>query len=143
LYGEARRLDLPDLPGNQAQARHLAPQFGQRVGRHRLFLWGAQPLEPFRGCAQGWLEAADAEPCQGALDPVADARALADEFLALAARPLAVLLFQARESPPCCSVPARRAASRETLVSAAPCRADRSSPGDAHAKRQCCLDANG
>jgi hypothetical protein len=36
------------------------------------------------------LKAADAEAGEHALDPVADARAFADEVLALAARPLGV-----------------------------------------------------
>src|SRR6516165_7996003 len=95
---EARRLDLPDLLGEQAQSRHLAPQLGQRVRRYRLSLRRAQPLELLlRGCAQGRLEAADAEPCERALNSVANARALADEVLALAARPLGVFLLQAQD----------------------------------------------
>jgi len=91
---EARRLDLPDLLGKQAQSRHLAPQLGQRVRRYRLCLWSTQPLELLRGRAQGRFEAADAEPCERALDSVANARALADEVLALAARPLGVFLLR-------------------------------------------------
>src|SRR6516164_4280807 len=91
---EARRLDLPDLLGEQAQSRHLAPQLGQRVRRYRLSLRRAQPLELLRGRAQGRFEAADAEPCERALHSVANARALADQVLALAARPLG--LFRLR-----------------------------------------------
>src|SRR6516162_3842788 len=94
---EARRLDLPDLLGKQAQSRHLAPQLGQRVRRYRLCLWSTQPLELLRGRAQGRFEAADAAPCERALDSVANARALADEVLALAARPLGVFLLQTRD----------------------------------------------
>ena len=94
---EARRLDLPDLLGKQAQSRHLAPQLGQRVRRHRFSLWCAQPLELLRGRTQGCFEAADAEPCERAFNPVANARALADELFALAARPFGVFLFQARD----------------------------------------------
>src|SRR4029077_8760142 len=97
---EARPLDLPDLLGEQAQSRHLAPQFGQRVRRCRLSLRRAPPLELLRGCAQGRFEAADAEPCERALNSVANARALADEVLALAAPPPGVFLLQARRPRP-------------------------------------------
>ena len=93
----ARGLDLPDLLGEQAPAGDLAPQFGQGVGRHRRSFGCAQLLEPLCSGAQGRLEAADAETCQCALDPVANPRAFADQGLALAARPLSVLLFQARD----------------------------------------------
>src|ERR1700747_3032459 len=82
---EARRLDLPDLLGKQAQSRHLASQLGQRVRRHRFPLWCAQPLELLGGRMQGCFEAADAEPCKRAFNPVANARALADELFTLAA----------------------------------------------------------
>jgi hypothetical protein len=44
-----------------------------------------------------WFEAADSESCQRALDPIADARALADKVLAHATRPLGVLRFQTRD----------------------------------------------
>src|SRR5208282_1541261 len=94
---QARGLDLPDLLGEQAQSCHLAPQLGQGVGRHRLSLRRAQLLEPLRGRAQGRLEAADAKARERALDPVADPRAVADEVLALTARPLGVLLYTARD----------------------------------------------
>src|SRR6516164_7638315 len=94
---EARRLDLPDLLGKQAQSRHLASQLRQRVRRHRFPLWCAQPLELLRGRTQGCFEAADAEPCKRAFNPVANARALADELFAVAARPFGVFLFQARD----------------------------------------------
>src|ERR1700751_513242 len=81
--------DLPDLLGEQAQSRHLAPQLGPRVRRHRFPLWCAQPFELLRGRTQGCFEAADAEPCKRAFNPIANAHALADE---LAARPIASLL---------------------------------------------------
>jgi hypothetical protein len=65
-------------------------QLGQCVGRHRLSFWRAQPLQPLQIRTQVRLKAADAEAGERALDPVADARAFADEVLALAARPLGV-----------------------------------------------------
>jgi hypothetical protein len=77
---QARGLDLPDLVGEQAQPCPLAPQLGQCVRRHRIPFRRGPPLEPLRGRAQGRLEAADAEASERALDPVADARAFAEEF---------------------------------------------------------------
>src|SRR5271157_4373964 len=46
--------------------------------------------------AQLRVEAADAEPRQGGLQPVDDARALAGQFLELAVRPLGVLFRECR-----------------------------------------------
>src|SRR6516225_4277153 len=135
---EARRLDLPDLLGEQAQSRHLAPQLCQRVRRYRLSLRRAQPLELLRGCAQGRLEAADAEPCERALNSVANARALADEVLALAARPLGVFLLQARDRRhaavlPLAAQPAEKGSFQQCRIEPIGLR-----PADLHAKRQCC-----
>src|ERR1700751_6297832 len=102
---EARRLDLPDLLGKQAQSRHLASQLGQRGRRHRFPLWCAQPLELLRGRTQVGFEAADAEPCKRAFNPVANARALADELFALAAPPVGGFLFPGRGRLPASAVP--------------------------------------
>ena len=68
-----------------------------RCWAHRFALGRAQPFQPLCCRAQGRREAADAEPCERALDPIADARALTDQVLALAAGPLGVFLFQARD----------------------------------------------
>jgi hypothetical protein len=94
---QPRRFDLPDLLSEQTQPRQLAPQLSQCVLRHRFSLRCAQPLEPLRSYAQGRFEAADPKLGECALDPVPDARALADEVLALASWPLGVLRFLARD----------------------------------------------
>jgi hypothetical protein len=91
---QARRFDLSDPADNKAQARHVAAQLGQRVRRRRRTLRCAQCCEPLRHPAQGRLEAANPEPSQGALDPVDNAGALANQALALAVRPLGILLLE-------------------------------------------------
>ena len=53
--------------------------------------------QALRRRAQRRLEAADAEARQGALHPVHDAGALADQALALAVRPLGILLLEGRD----------------------------------------------
>ena len=92
---EARGFDLADLIVDQAQPGQVAAQLGQRVGRQRHALGRAQLLEPLGRLAQTRLEAANAQPSQRALHPVADARALADQGLPFTARPFGVLLREA------------------------------------------------
>src|SRR3954467_14021272 len=92
----ARRLDLRDLLPHEPQPGHVAAQLGERVRRQRRAFRRAQRRQALRGLAQGRLEAADAEAGQGALHPVHDPGALADQALALAARALGVLLLQRR-----------------------------------------------
>src|SRR5262249_60175473 len=89
---QARLLDLPYLLGNELFARHVALQFGERVGRDRLALGRAQVLQALRRLLELGIEAADAEPCQGCLDAVDDGGLLANEGLALAVGALGILL---------------------------------------------------
>jgi len=155
---QARGLDLPDLVGEQAQPCPLAPQLGQCVRRHRLAFpaWAAARAAA-RPCT-GSAEAADAEACECALDPVADARAFADKVLALAVRPLRLLLFQARDRRhaavvPLTAQPAEKAVFQQPRVepigfcpamfcAERRCRsADRASPGKAPASMPCARNA--
>ena len=92
---EARCLDIPDLLGKQAHRDISRRSSASTYGGIDSPLWSTQPLELLRGRAQGRFEAADAAPCERALNSVANARALADKGLALAARPLGVFLLQA------------------------------------------------
>ena len=94
---EARRLELRDLLPHEPQPRHVAAQLGERVRRQRRAFRRAQRRQALRGLAQGRLEAADAQAGQGALHPVHDPGALADEPLPLAARALGVLLLEGRD----------------------------------------------
>ena len=64
-------------------------------------LRGAQSLQPSAAWRKVRLEAADAEPRQGALDAVDNAGALADQTFSLAARPLGVFFLQGRDQRSC------------------------------------------
>ena len=94
---EARRLELRDLLPHEPQPRHVAAQLGERVRRQRRAFRRAQRRQALRRLAQGRLEAADAQAGQGALHPVHDPGALADQALPLAARALGVLLLEGRD----------------------------------------------
>ena len=108
---EARLLDLGDLAG-LAGPRHVASQLGERVRRQGHALRRTQRLQTPRRRAQGRPEAADAEARQAALirlmmrvrSPI---RLSAPGSGALASS------SSTSGSRPCCSGPARRAASRE------------------------------
>src|SRR6201993_5286386 len=84
-------LDLFDLADNKAQPRHVALQLNQGVWRQRHALRGVHSCQTFGGLAQGWFEVANAQPGQGGLNPVHNARAFAHQAVALAVRPLGVL----------------------------------------------------
>jgi hypothetical protein len=94
---ESRRFDLLDLVHHEAQPCHVASQLGQRVWRERHALRRAQRPEPLGCPAQRRLEAADAEAGQGALHPVHDAGALADQTRVLSVRALGILLLDCRD----------------------------------------------
>src|ERR1700756_5566973 len=83
-------LDLPDLADNKAQPRHVTLQLGQGVWRQRHALRGMHGCQTLGGLAQGWFEVADAQPGQGGLYPVHNARAFPHQAVALAVRPLGV-----------------------------------------------------
>src|SRR5438128_10337595 len=84
-------LDLPDLADNKAQPRHVALQLGHGIWRQRHALRGVHGCQTFGRLAQGWFEVANAQPDQGGLYPVHNARALPHQALALPIRPLGVL----------------------------------------------------
>jgi len=71
-------------------------QRGQRVGRQRPAFRGAELGQPVGRLAQPGLEAAEAEADERGLDAVGDARLLADQRLALAARLAGDLLGERR-----------------------------------------------
>jgi hypothetical protein len=52
----------------------------------------------FDGSAQGWFKVADAQPGQGGLYPVHNARAFPHQAVALAVRPLGVLFGNRRHA---------------------------------------------
>src|SRR5207245_5490254 len=92
-------LDLPDLADDEDQPRHIALQLGRDIWRQRQALRGVYrcktlcrppPPRRLRGGrpAQGRFEIANAQPGQGALHSVHNARALPDQALALPIRPL-------------------------------------------------------
>ena len=154
---QARGLDLPDLVGEQAQPCPLAPQLGLMCWHRLAFPVWAAARAAARPCT-GSAEAADAEACERALDPVADARAFADKVLALAALPLRLLLFQARDRRhaavvPLAAQPAENALFQQPRVepigfcpamfcAGRRCRsADRASPGKAPASMPCARNA--
>ena len=92
---ETHRFNLADLLANKAQPHHGAAQFGHRVGRQRGPLWCAQLAKPLCRFAQTRLEAANTQARQRALDPAADAGALAHQTFPFAAGPLGVLRLEA------------------------------------------------
>src|ERR1700751_2894090 len=84
-------LDFSDLADDKAQPRHVALQLGQGVWRQRHALRGVHGCQTLRRLAQGWFEAANAQPGQGRLYPVHNPRAFPHQAVALAVRPLGVL----------------------------------------------------
>ena len=90
-------LDLFDLIPHKAQARQIAAQLGQRIGRQGGPLRRTHRLQALRRGAEARLEAPDAETDQRAFDPVHEPGALADQGLPLAARALGILLVQGRD----------------------------------------------
>src|SRR5205085_10623538 len=76
------RLDLFDLADDEAQARHIALQLGRDIRRQRRALRRVQCCNTLRGLAQGWFEIANAQPGEGLLHSVDDARAFPDQALA-------------------------------------------------------------
>src|SRR5437868_5446179 len=73
-----------------------------RGGPGRCLLWRAlrrvQCCNTLRGLAQGWFEIANAQPGEGPLHSVDDARAFPDQALALAIGPLGVLFGNCRDA---------------------------------------------
>src|ERR1700739_3554602 len=84
-------LDFSDLADNKAQPRHVTLQLGQGVWRQRHALPGVHGCKTLGRLAQGWFEIANAQPGQGGLYPVHNARAFPHQAVALAVRPLGVL----------------------------------------------------
>src|ERR1700757_1453250 len=84
-------LDFSDLADDKAQPRHVALQLGQGVWRQRHALRGVHGCQTLGRLAQGWFEAANAQPGQGGLYPVHNPRAFPHQAVALAVRPLGVL----------------------------------------------------
>src|SRR5205085_12170483 len=73
------RLDLFDLADDEAQARHIALQLGRDIRRQRRALRRVQCCNTLRSLAQGWFEIANAQPGEGPLHSVDDARAFPDQ----------------------------------------------------------------
>jgi hypothetical protein len=71
-------LDFPDLADDEAQPRHVALQLGQYIWRQQHALRGVYRCKTLRRLAQGWFEIANAQPGQGALHSVHNARAFPD-----------------------------------------------------------------
>src|ERR1700736_1798912 len=84
-------LDLPDLADNKAQPRHVTLQLGQGVWRQRHALRSVHGCQTLGRLAQGWFEAANAQPGQGGLYPIHNPRAFAHQAFALPVGPLSVL----------------------------------------------------
>src|SRR5262245_35032143 len=72
--------------------RHVAAQFGERVGRDRFALGAAQVLQALGRPLELGIEVANAEPRQGRLDATDNAGLLTNEGLALAVGPLGIFL---------------------------------------------------
>src|SRR6202162_4650191 len=89
-------LDLLDLADDEAQARHIALQLGRDIRRQHRALRRVQCCKTFRRLAQGWFEVANAQPGEGPLHSVDDARAFPDQALALPIGPLGVLIRKCR-----------------------------------------------
>src|SRR5712672_1581020 len=84
-------LDLSDLADNKAQPRYIALQLRQGIWRQRHTLRGVHGCQTFGRLAQGWFEVANAQPGQGGLYPVHNARAFPHQAFPLPVRPLSVL----------------------------------------------------
>ena len=82
-----------DLLLHEGQASHVAPQLSLRVRRHGSTLRRAQSFQLLQGFGEGRPESANSETGETSLHSVDDARLLLDQALALAARPLGVLIF--------------------------------------------------
>src|SRR5205807_4753354 len=76
---------------NKAQPRYVALQLGQGVWWQRHALRGVHGYQTLGCLAQGWFEVANAQPGQGRLYPVHNARAFSHQAFALPVRPLGVL----------------------------------------------------
>src|SRR5215207_6251740 len=94
---QTRRFDLSDLVQDKAQARHVAPQLGQGIGREGRPFGKPQGAQALRRLAQGGLEAPNAEPSQSALDPIDQAGALTNQAFALTGGTLSIFLFERRD----------------------------------------------
>ena len=93
-------------------------------------------IETLGGLAQRRLEAPDAEAGQAALHSVHDPRALADQALALAVRPLGILILERRNRRHAAMVRFAAQPAEKRALEQARCRAGRSSPAGAHATRR-------
>src|SRR5712672_562727 len=82
-------LDLLDLADDDAQARHIALQLGRDIRRQHRALRRVQCCKTLRRLAQGWFEVANAQPGEGPLHSVDDARAFPNQAFALPVEPLA------------------------------------------------------
>src|SRR5947207_6386308 len=91
-------LDLFDLADDEAQARHIALQLGRDIRRQHRALRRVQCCKTLRRLAQGWFEVANAQPGEGPLHSVDDARAFPDQALALPIGPLGVLFGNCRDA---------------------------------------------
>src|SRR6202022_648005 len=91
-------LDLLDLADDEAQARHIALQLARDIRRQRRALRRVQCCKTLRRLAQAWFEVANAQPGEGPLQSVDDARAFPDQALALAIGPLGVLFGNRRDA---------------------------------------------
>jgi hypothetical protein len=90
------RLDRLDLSPDKMQARQITLQLVQRVRRQRHALWGAERRQLLGSLAQGRREAPDAEASQTGLHPIHDARAFANQVLALAVRTPGIFFLESR-----------------------------------------------
>ena len=94
---QTRGLDLSDLPGDKRRRAISRRNSASVFGGSGVPSGVRNVSSRAAASAQVRLEAANAEPSQCALDAVDDARALADQLLALAAWPFGVLLLKGRD----------------------------------------------
>src|SRR5512134_1264333 len=91
---DPRFFNRSNLFAHQRQPYHVAPELLDGIRRQPRSLGRSQRLQTLRRLTQMRLEALDAEPGEGTLHAVDNARTLADQALTLAARAPRVLLLE-------------------------------------------------
>src|SRR6202140_4554546 len=86
------------LADHQGPARPLSLPLARDIWRQRRALRRVQCCKTLRRLAQGWFEVANAQPGEGPLHSVDDARAFPDQALALPIGPLGVLFGNCRDA---------------------------------------------
>jgi hypothetical protein len=91
---QAGLFDRRNLLAQHRQPRQGAAEFVEAIRWDWQIFGRSQSAQPLRRLAQFWLEAADAEPRQGAFHLVDDTRALSNKTFTFAVRAFGVFLLR-------------------------------------------------